>query len=614
MSIREAVSAALRLLDRRDQRLLVLATVIQIAVSLLDLLGVVLLGGVGALALSSVQGQAPPRLIGQVVTALGLGAVSNAALVAILAGAAAFLLLAKSAISPYAMGRVLRFLANREALISARLTGELLFRPLTFVQQRSTQETSSALIRGPNRAVVLLGHAVTLVAEFSLLTALAVTMLIVNPGLALGVIVFFAIVGAILHRVLGKHAELFGSSQRRLDIATNTAITEAVNVYREITVADRRALYVNRIRRQRGESATAAAGSLFVSILPKYVYEAALVVGAFMLGGILYATQPPPIAAGMFLMFLVAAARIMPSLSRLQNAALSIRSAAAIAAPTFSLANQLGNPLEGADPELEIEAIHRLTRGIHTNFTPRIELRGVTFTYPASAAPALRCIDLSVRAGQSVALVGRSGAGKSTLADVILGVVQPDAGLVAVGGLRPSDAVHRWPGGIAYVPQDVTLTDESVRANVAVGLPRESIDDEMVWDALERAHIADYVRSQPEGLDTRVRERGSRLSGGQRQRLGIARALFTQPRLLVLDEATSAMDAETEAAIAISLESLDHSVTKVIIAHRLSTITQVDSVCYLEAGRVLATGTFEEVCKQIPAFERQAALLNLRTD
>lgn len=614
MSIREAVRAALRLLDRREQRLLALATLIQIAVSLLDLMGVVLLGGVGALVLSAVQRQAPPKLIEEAVAAVGLGAISDVTLVATLAGSAAILLLAKSAISPYAMGRVLRFLAKREALISARLTGELLYRPLTFVRQRSTHETSSALIRGPNKAVVVLGQAVTIVVEVSLLTALAVAMLVVNPVLAVGVIVFFAFVGAILQHVLGKRAEEFGCSQQRLDVATSTAVAEAVNVYREITVADRRMLYVSRIQRLRAESAAAAAGSLFVAMLPKFVYEAALVLGAFVLAGTLYATQSPPVAAGMFLMFLVAAARIMPSLSRLQNAALLIRSAAGTAAPTFALADQLGNPLGAPDPEVPAGTIHRLTRGKHTDFTPHIELRDVTFTYPMAAAPALRHIDLSIRAGQSIALVGRSGAGKSTLADVILGVVQPEAGVVRVGGLRPSEAIRHWPGGIAYVPQDVTLTDESVRANVAVGLPLESVDDELVWEALEGAHLAEYVRRQPEGLDTRVRERGARLSGGQRQRLGIARALFTHPRLVVLDEATSALDAETEAAITASLEVLDHSVTKVIIAHRLSTIRRVDLVLYLEEGKVLAAGTFEEVRRQIPAFERQAAMMGLRAD
>ncbi len=181
-----------------------------------------------------------------------------------------------------------------------------------------------------------------------------------------------------------------------------------------------------------------------------------------------------------------------------------------------------------------------------------------------------------------------------------------------MGGVPPGDAVRRWPGSIAYVPQDVMLANDSVRANVALGLPRDVIDDDLVWDALRRAHLADYLRGQPEGIDMQIGERGLRLSGGQRQRLGIARALFTRPRLLVLDEATSALDAETEDAITTMLDELEGDVTTVIIAHRLSTIRHVDLVAYLEEGEALAIGSFDEVCARIPTLQRQAELMGLR--
>ena len=147
---------------------------------------------------------------------------------------------------------------------------------------------------------------------------------------------------------------------------------------------------------------------------------------------------------------------------------------------------------------------------------------------------------------------------------------------------------------------------------MALGVPRADIDDEPVWEALRRAHLADWVRQQPDGLDTEIGERGHRLSGGQRQRLGIARALFSRPRLLVLDEATSALDAETEAAITAMLDELEENVTTVIIAHRLSTVRNVDLVVYLDEGRAEAQGTFDEVCSLIPALRRQAALMGLR--
>jgi ABC-type multidrug transport system fused ATPase/permease subunit len=346
-----------------------------------------------------------------------------------------------------------------------------------------------------------------------------------------------------------------------------------------------------------------------INILPKYVSEAALVAGSFLLAGSLFATQSIAAAAGTFALFLATATRVMPSLLRLQTAALAIRSAAGNAQPTFKLAEDLGYSVDGpraADPPLPHAEGNR-------PFTPRIDVSNVSFTYPESDEPAIRGIDLTVEAGASVALVGRSGAGKSTLADIILGVLPADKGMVTVSGISPGEAVQRWPGSVAYVPQDVTLTNETVRANVALGLPRELTDDQQVWEALRRANLEDYLRAQPEGLDAEIGERGLRLSGGQRQRLGIARALFTRPQLLVLDEATSALDAETEQSITHMLESLDEDVTTVIIAHRLSTIRNSDQVVYLDKGVAVAKGSFTEVCDRVPALQTQAELMGLQS-
>jgi ABC-type multidrug transport system fused ATPase/permease subunit len=207
--------------------------------------------------------------------------------------------------------------------------------------------------------------------------------------------------------------------------------------------------------------------------------------------------------------------------------------------------------------------------------------------------------------------VGSTGAGKSTLADVILGVLAPDLGVVFVGGHAPADNVLRWPGAMAYVPQDIAVINGTVRENVAMGLPEDLVHDERAWEALERARLADFLLSMREGLDTVVGEHGVKFSGGQRQRLGIARALYTRPRLLVMDEATSALDAETEAAVTDTFSSMSGEVTLVVIAHRLATIRHSDQIAYLNEGRLMAVGSFDEVRAKVPDFERQAELLGL---
>jgi ABC-type multidrug transport system fused ATPase/permease subunit len=180
-----------------------------------------------------------------------------------------------------------------------------------------------------------------------------------------------------------------------------------------------------------------------------------------------------------------------------------------------------------------------------------------------------------------------------------------------IGGLIPAEAIARWPGALAYVPQDVAMANGTVRENVALGLPAAAIDDDWVWEALNRAHLADFLRDSRDGLDTVIGEHGMKLSGGQRQRLGVARALYTHPKFLVLDEATSALDAETEQAIAKTLQELEGTVTTVTIAHRLATIRHCDLVIYMEGGRIIASGSFDEVRQVARHFDQQAQLLGL---
>lgn len=614
MNLREAIRASLALLDRRDRRLLAVSVGLQMATSILDLIGVLLIGVLGTVSASGFTGRPLPDHVRELAQAVGLGGSSDAEILAWIAGAAATVLLAKSVVGPLLMLRVFRFLAGREAYVSARLAKELFSRPLSFAQQRSSQTTAFALCQSASLATVTaLGQMVVAASEAALLAVLSVALLFISPVVAIITIAFFATVALGLQRATGRTAAKFGEQRANLDIESWTVVQQVLGAYREITVADRRTFFVHRLLVLRDQAARASAGLQMIALAPKYVLEGALVLGAFGLGAVLFATLPANTAVGTLALFLGAATRAMPSLMRLQSAILAIRGAAGGASPTFELAADLGYPRDPIGSGEMEESRRRMRCLKHADFVPSIEVFDVELTYPGCDSPALKGINLRVEKGQSVALVGRSGAGKSTLADVLLGVLAPDAGVVRLGDELPVDTIHRWPGGIAYVPQEVMLADDSIRANVAFGLPMDLIDDDLVWAALGRADIADYVHAQPDGLDTYVGERGLRLSGGQRQRLGIARALYTEPRLLVLDEATSALDAETEEAITAMLQALAQDVTTVIIAHRLSTVRHADLVVYLEDGRQLATGTFDEVCERIPALQRQAALMGLQT-
>lgn len=247
----------------------------------------------------------------------------------------------------------------------------------------------------------------------------------------------------------------------------------------------------------------------------------------------------------------------------------------------------------------------------HQGFIPQIKLEKVSFTYPRSTTKTLSEIDLTIEIGKKIAIVGPSGAGKTTLVDLILGIIPVDSGNISISGFEPLQSIEEWPGAIAYVPQDVMIFDASILENIALGFPIEPITESLAEDALKEAQLIDFVKNLPEGIHTRVGNRGMKLSGGQRQRLGIARALFTRPKLIILDEATSALDGQTESNMTASILGLDQTVTVLMIAHRLSTVRDADLVVYIESGEIKASGSFDEVRNQVPDFDAQAKLMGL---
>jgi ABC-type multidrug transport system fused ATPase/permease subunit len=250
----------------------------------------------------------------------------------------------------------------------------------------------------------------------------------------------------------------------------------------------------------------------------------------------------------------------------------------------------------------------------HEGFEPSVELNKVTVTYAGKDNPAISDISMRIRTGSSIAIVGPSGAGKTTLVDVLLGVLEPDEGTIHISGKPPLASIATWQGAISYLPQDILISNGSIRENVSLGYPANIVRDELVWDALRIAKLDEFVQSLPKGLDTYVGDRGTQISGGQRQRLGIARAMLTKPKLLVLDEATSALDAETESAITGMLKELHGEVTIISIAHRLSTVMHSDLVLFLRDGKLAGSGKFEDLVKQHPDLTHQAELLGIDLD
>lgn len=617
MTVRRAIRASLNLLTSRDKRLLALITLAQMSTAFLDLFGILMVGIVTALALSVMDSVPQPAIVQQVLETFGLEQ-SDPVMVALgLAVLGGFLLIAKSVLNMLLTRRILRFLANRQAMVSGRLAAGLLSRPLIQVQERSSQETVYMLTGGVSAAtLIILGQGSIAVTEITLLLVIACGMLAISPVVTIFAIIFFLLISITLQRLLATRAGRIGERSAHISIENVAILQEALHTYREAVVSQRRGLYVKRFQDLCWSGAVNQTELQFVGLIPKFVLEIALVLGAGLLAVSQLLTKDLIAAVAVIAVFLAAGSRIVPSLLRLQGASLMIRSAAGQAAQTYQLSDDLDQAqLTSASAKsfgsIDPSTILARLKGGHTGFDASIELSEVTFTYPGTSAPSLSNVSIELKSGQSLALVGPTGAGKSTLADVVLGVLVPDSGFTLIGGLPPVETLAKWPGAVSYVPQEVAMANGTVRENVALGLPVEIIDDEWVWEALERAHLAEFLREFREGVDTVIGENGLKLSGGQRQRLGIARALYTRPKLLILDEATSALDADTEQAISQTLQELEGTVTTITIAHRLATIRHCDKVVYVEGGYAVAQGTFDEVRAVAPQFERQAQLLGL---
>lgn len=596
---------AINVLSRSDQKKILIVIIIQIFMGLLDLVGVAIVGVLGALAVSGVQSTTPGNRVTSVLKALQIDGFPFQEQAAILGIAATAILISRTILSVFFSRRILFFLSRRGAVVSTHLISRLLAQPLLLIQSRSSQDLVYSVTHGVNAITLgVLGTGVILISDASLLLVLSAGLFIVDPIIALSSIFAFGIIGFSIYKLMNARARDLGHEESLLSIETNEVILEVLSSYRESVVRNRRDYYAREIGKLRMRNANVLAELSFMPNISKYVIETSVVIAALAISATQFLMQDASHAIATLAVFLTAGTRIAPAVLRVQQGALTIKSSLGVSSPTLSLITELKDTAVLAEVSDEVITDH-------DDFSADINLEKVSLIYPGKTEPALKDISLKIAPGTSVALVGPSGAGKTSVVDVILGILKQDSGTVTISGKTPLETIQKWPGAVGYVPQDVIIAQGSIKENVALGFPEMKATGELVSDALHIAQLSELVASYPSGIDTQVGERGAKLSGGQRQRLGIARAMFTKPRLLVLDEATSALDGETEATISEAVLSLKGSVTVIMIAHRLSTVRNVDLVVYMDKGKIIATGNFEEVRASVPDFDRQAQLMGL---
>ena len=597
---RTALALSLGLLSKNEKRKIALILCIQICMGFLDLLAIGIIGILGSLAVTGVSSRSPGSRVDLILNFVGLTDSTFQFQVGALGISAAILMIFRTLLSMYFSKKILLFLSLRAAIISRNLLAKMLSRSLLFIQGRTSQQTLYALTRGVSAITVgIIGTAINVVADVSLMLIMLVGLFIVDPVISGAMMLGFTFVGILLYQTMHKRARTLGRESAALEISSSESIFEIVNTYREAIVKNRRDFYVEKIGSARYALADSQAQLSFMPYISKYVIESVVLIGALALCAIQFATQDAAQAVATLAVFLTSATRIAPAALRVQQASIQLKSNVGSAGPTLQLVTELS----------EMHYDHTLNEEFYTvqdEFTPEVSIKNITVTYPNSNHAAIEKISIHVSPGELIGVTGMSGSGKSTLVDALLGIIPIDAGEIRISNEIPETAIKMWPGKIGYVPQVVVIIPGTILQNIALGFASSDISEELAWGALKLAKLFEFVIDLPNRLNTVIGDGGVGLSGGQRQRLGIARALYSQPSLLILDEATSSLDSKTEKLVSESIDQLHGEITVIVIAHRLSTILNADRIIFLEEGKVCGIGNFESLKEANSTFQKLA--------
>lgn len=491
------------------------------------------------------------------------------------------------------------FVKTAEALTMSRLLRTYVYHPYQFFLDRNTAALSKNILLEAQVliSVSILGI-INIVIDAATCVALVIYLLIERPLITISAAATFAAVLAGLYLFLRARTKTLGVVSRNAEEGMFRATSEALSGIKDVKILGRENYFIEKFTNHADTRARLSIENSILKEAPRYGVEALAFVAIiatllFVIGagsGLLEMTA-------LLVLYGVAGFRLIPAMFRIYNSGSSINfSSAAFDAITGDLA---GSTPGGTERRGERRAFPSLTKSI--------AFENLRFRYPGTDRDVIAGLDVSIGANESVAFVGATGAGKTTLVDIVLGLLSPTSGAIAVDGVPIDDTtVDAWRSQVGYVPQSIFLADAGIAANIAFGEEASAISRERLIEAAQTAHLHDFVMSLPAQYETGVGERGVRLSGGQRQRIGIARALYRRPRVLVLDEATSALDGITENIISDAIRELHGSLTMIIIAHRLSTVRHCDRIYLMERGQIVDQGSYDELIARNSTFRAMA--------
>lgn len=483
-----------------------------------------------------------------------------------------------------------KFAFGLQSQLSQKLFDIYLSKPYLF----HLENNSALLIRNVTTEV----NAVTfnlvlpilyLSSEFFVVAGLAMLLLVIEPIGTLTSLAVLGFAGLLFNIATSKYIQKCGKARQYHEGQRIQQLQQSLGAIKEVKLLGCEKEFLSRFKIHADEYSHAGRVHVTLQQLPRLWVETLAIFGLFLLIiTMLSQNKSLNTLVPILGLFAGAAFRLMPSISRILTNLQHIR----FATPVIDLLHA-----EISEQNLDVPKRSKSDFSDRVTDKPFLELKSLTYNYPARTSAAINKISISIQENTSVGIIGQSGSGKTTLIDLILGLLCPGNGNILNNGFDISHNLGAWQGKIGYVTQSIFLTDDSILKNIAFGIPDSQIDMKSVMKAVKTAQLTEFIDDLPEGLNTRVGERGVMLSGGQRQRIGLARALYRNPEILVLDEATSALDTTTEKEVISSIIELHGKITIIMISHKLSNFKYFDSIYRIKQGEIDWVGNYEELAK-----------------
>ena len=477
-----------------------------------------------------------------------------------------------------------RFICYNRNKIISKVLREFLNRPYEFYLDADIPTVFRLTDSDIPHVFTMMMAMISLASECVVFVMLSAVLLLTNWQMLLFLVVVFGLITFVMLVVLKPRISALGSANQKIQTRIAKWRIQAIYGIKDVKVLHRESFFADNYEESGKVGAAVSRKYTVLNTIPRLFIETIFICSIllFLIIQILLGNDISNMIP-MFTVFGLAAVRLMPSVNRINTAITEISYCSPCLDYVYEnmnineLSKKTNQALLPVDPDKDMQ----LRR--------EIALKDITYAYPNTEKKIFDHADMVVPCGKSVGIMGPSGAGKSTIVDILLGLLKIQGGAITCDGVNIFDNYPAWLSQIGYIPQSIYLVDESIRNNIAFGIADEEIDDERIWAVLEEAQLKDFILTLPDGLDTTIGDRGVRISGGQRQRLGIARALYHNPSILVFDEATSALDNDTEAAVMEAINSFHGKKTMVIIAHRLNTIEKCDIVYKVDEGKIVET-------------------------